>query len=236
MQNAVLPATVLRALLILDHHKVAVSWVGNRVEFRSAATPSERIVALLDSLEPAIVAALRPNGDGRSLLDLARERHRPLLEAVEKQRPPDVDDDHWQEATNGLWVFLASGRADEALSLGWPRDELFAVPPVWANVALCGAGLLIRDREVIEVTANGIQIKTDSGSILSFYRKPKVDYRLVYETRRKSLVPNLGHDEAHFRALDFAINFCRQHAGVSLEEAKALVRAAIAAALDGAQK
>jgi hypothetical protein len=61
-------------------------------------------------------------------------------------------------------------------------------------------------------------------------RKPEVDYRLVYETRRKSLVPNLGADEAHFRAFDFAVSFCREHSGCDLEQAKALVRAAIAKA------
>jgi hypothetical protein len=233
MQNAVLPAEILRALRLLDRHKVAVSWIGDKVEFRSVARPSDDMIALIDAHEPAIVKALRPNGDGRSLLDLARERHRPLLDGVDEQRPPDVADDRWQEAIDGLWVFAASGLANEALRLGWPHDELFAVPPLWANVALCGAGLLIADREVIDIAANRIQIKTASGATLSFYRKPEVDYRLVYETRRKSLAHNLGADEAHFRALDHAINSCQEQSGCDLEQAKQLVRAAIAKA--GAQ-
>jgi hypothetical protein len=63
-------------------------------------------------------------------------------------------------------------------------------------------------------------------------RKPEVDYRLVYETRRKALAPNLGDDEAHFRAFDHSVSFCRQHSGCDLEEAKARVRDALA----GAQK
>ena len=87
--------------------------------------------------------------------------------------------------------------------------------------------MLIDDREVVAVTAEAIQIKTASGATLSFYRKPAVDYRLVYETRRKSLA-SLGGDEPHFRAFDFAVSFCRQHSGCDLEEAKKLVRAAIA--------
>jgi hypothetical protein len=229
MQNAVLPAEVLRALRLLDRHKVAVSWIGDKVEFRSVVRPSDDMIALIDAHEPAIVKALRPNSDGRSLIDLARERHRPLLGTVEKQRPPDVDDDPWQEAIDGLWVFVASGRADEALSFGWPRDELFAVPPVWANVALCGAGLLIGGREITEVTANAIKIRAASGSILSFYRRPQPDYGLVYRERLKAL-RGLGPDEAHFRAFDFTVSFCRKHSGLGLEEAKALVRAAIAKA------
>jgi hypothetical protein len=141
-----------------------------------------------------------------------------------------VTDDRWQEAADGLWVFVASGHADEALRLGWLHDELFAVPPLWANVALCGAALLIDDREVIEVTSAAIRIKPASGAILSFYRKPQPNYRLVYETRRKALARNLGDDEAHFRAFDHAVNFCREHTGLGVEEAKKLVRAAIAKA------
>jgi hypothetical protein len=62
---------------------------------------------------------------------------------------------------------------------------------------------------------------------------PQIDYALVYRERRKSLVRNLGADEAHFRALDFTINFCREHSGCDLEEAKKRVRAAVAKA--GAQ-
>jgi hypothetical protein len=84
MQNVVLPAEVLRALRLLDRHKVAVSWIGDKVEFRSVARPPDDMIALIDAHEPAIVKALRPKSDGRSLLDLARERHRPLLEAVEE--------------------------------------------------------------------------------------------------------------------------------------------------------
>jgi hypothetical protein len=185
------------------------------------------MIALMDAHEPAIVKALRPNSGGRSPLDLARERHRPLLEDVDERRPPDVTDDRWQEAIDGLWVFLASGHADEALRLGWSRDELFAVPPLWANVALCGAALLIGDREVTAVTADKIQIKSESGSILSFYRRPQPDYGLVYRERLKAL-RGLGHDEAHFRAFDHAVSFCRQHSGCDLEEAKTLVRTALA--------
>jgi hypothetical protein len=41
----------------------------------------------------------------------------------------------------------------------------------------------------------------------------------VYNKRRKSLVRSLGADEAHFRALDHAVNLCREHSGCDLEEA-----------------
>jgi excisionase family DNA binding protein len=56
------------------------------------------------------------------------------------------------------------------------------------------------------------------------------DWADLYRKKRKSLVRSLGADEAHFRALDFTINLCREHSGCDLEKAKALVRAAIAKA------
>ena len=80
------------------------------------------------------------------------DRHFPLLYDIEEARPHDVNDAQWDVAMRGLRTFLATGRADEALRLGWTKDELFRVPPVWARVDLCGAALLIGDREVVEVT------------------------------------------------------------------------------------
>jgi hypothetical protein len=54
----------------------------------------------------------------------------PLLEAVEAARPPDVTDDLWQTAVDGLRFFLLAGWGAEAERLGWPDDELYRVPPL----------------------------------------------------------------------------------------------------------
>jgi hypothetical protein len=58
-------------------------------------------------------------------------------------------------------------------------------------------------------------------------RPAQVDYRLVYEARHRELSPAFGHDEAHFRAFDHAVNVACA-AGHGREEAKSLVLAAIA--------
>jgi hypothetical protein len=145
----------------------------------------------------------------------------------EDAKPPDAT--QWGVAIRGLRVFIATGGADKALGLGWSHDELFAVPPLWANAAACGAGLLIGDREVVAVTAEAIRIKTASGATLSLYRCPQPDLALVYRERLKAL-RGLGGDEPHFRAFDYAVSFCREHSGCDLEQAKATVRAAIAKA------
>ena len=56
------------------------------------------------------------------------DRHFPLLCDIEEARPDDVDDAQWDVAMRGLRTFLATGGADEALRLSWPKDELFRSP------------------------------------------------------------------------------------------------------------
>lgn len=236
MQNVNLQthAEALRALRLLDRHKVAVSWVGDKVEFRSGAAPPDDIIALLDRYEPAIVKLMRPSGDGRSLLDLARERHRPLLEAVERRRPPDVTDSQWREATDGLWVFVAVGHGAEAERLGWPLDELYRVPELWSQVHLTGAALAVGDREVVNVSSTEIRIKTASGATLAFYRRPQPDFALVFRERFKLIRGNYasGAEEPQLRALEYVVNFYRSHHLCDLETAKAAVTAILQAAAE----
>jgi hypothetical protein len=131
---------------------------------------------------------------------------------------------------HGLQTFIATGYADEAQRLGWLHDELFATPPVWSHVDLCGVGLLIGDREVTEVAAGAIHIKAASGATLSFYRRSPPDYGLVYRERLKLFGLDASIEEVQLRALDFTIDFCRDHSGCDLGKAKELVLAAIAKA------
>jgi hypothetical protein len=229
MQNVALPAETLRALRMLSRHKVAVSWVGDKVEFRSEAAPPSGVVALLDRHEPGIVRLMRPSGDdGLSPLKRAYKRHEPRLEAVEGKRPPDVTKSQWREAMDGLEVFLLSGHADEALKLGWPEKELFGVPEMWGNVATCGAGLLIGHREVVNITSTEIRIKTASGATLAFYRKPQISYAVAYRARIKSLGADSLKEEPRLRALEAVVNLYRaDHPDADVDAAKAAVLAAI---------
>jgi hypothetical protein len=155
------------------------------------------------------------------------DRHFPVLYDIEEARPDDVNDAQWDVAMRGLRTFLATGGADDALRLGWTKDELFRVPPLWARVDLCGAALLIGDREVVEVKPAEIRIKTASGATLAFYRKPEVDIGLVYSERFKILNRNVDAAEAHARSYDYAISAHRSHYGSDLAAAKVAVMAAI---------
>jgi hypothetical protein len=209
---------------------ITVEWNNGRIRARASSEPDPRIASEIKKNVNALGVLLRPGDDGWSELDRRREAARPLLENVEARRPSDVSDDRWRAAMNGLEAFLVAGHADEAQRLGWSHDELFAVPPVWARVDLCGVGLLIGDREVTEVTAGAIQIKAASGATLSFYRPSQPDFGLVYRERLKLLRRNVPEEEARARAYDFTVSVCREHSGCDLEKAKSLVRAAIAKA------
>jgi hypothetical protein len=213
-----------------------IAITGDRLSISRASNLPPGLLDEIRADKPALMAALRsppacpepaPDETDETLgLGLDGE-HRAILEAAMRRRPNDVRDAQWEVAIGGLRAFLRDGHGAEAERLGWPPDELYHVPELWSQIHLTGAALLIGDREVTAVTADKIQIKSESGSILSFYRRPQPEYGLVYRERLKAL-RGLGDDEAHFRAFDHAVSFCRQHSGCDLEQAKALVRAAIA--------
>jgi hypothetical protein len=110
------------------------------------------------------------------------------------------------------------------------------VPELWSQIHLCGAALSVGDREVIGITAAEIRIRTASGASLAFYRKPEIDYRLVFETHLKLIRGNYpdGAEEPRLRAVEHAVNAYRSHHNCSLEDAKAAVLAAIARAKETA--
>jgi hypothetical protein len=158
-------AAALRVLRALETHGASVTWDGTRVVVSPPHREADGVIETLGDL-------LRSGADGQSLLDQAWACHEPLMRTVKAAKPSDATDAQWRLAIEGLQIFLLSGWADEAERLGWLEIELYAIPPVWARVALCGAGLLIADREVIEVAANTIKIRTATGATQTFYRHP----------------------------------------------------------------
>jgi hypothetical protein len=200
---------------------VSVQWRDGRAVFKAPAPPAAEIVALIDARKAEISAFLHPEAVQRRLDAEAM--------VFQTKQPPDATDVQWDVAMRGLRTFLAAGHGAEAERLGWPKDELYAVPKLWSQIHLCGAALLIGDREVVSITADEIRIRTASGATLAFRRRPQPDYAVAYRQRCKELA-HLGHDEARFRAFDHCIALCRQLSGCDLEEAKALVRGAIAKA------
>ena len=201
---------------------VSVQWRGGRAVFKAAAAPPADIVALIDTRKAEISAFLHP--------DAIQSRLDAEANVLRAPRPPDVADDRWETALRGLRAFLAAGHGHEAARLGWPRDELYAVPPLWSQINLCGAALLIGDREVVSLTADAIALRTPSGAVLRTYRKPQIDYALIYETRLKLIRGNYaGHsEEPRLRAVEHTVNTYRSnHPSDTVDTAKTAVLAAI---------
>jgi hypothetical protein len=205
MMTDSIPAVLNR----LARSGVSVRWHDGRAVFSAAAEPPADVVALIDARKAEISEFLRP--------DAVQRR---LYAEADLPRPPDVSDGAWRTATVGLRAFLAAGYGDEALRLDWSRDELFAVPPVWSRVDLCGAALLIGDCAVTEVTPAEIQIKTASGAIQTFRRKPTPDLALVYRTHCEILRRDFKHEDAEPLAYDRAVAFNQGHYGSDLATAK----------------
>ena len=220
MTTPTMYAEGLRVLWFLASRGVEATWDGTAV----VLAPSEPVADV-----PALEVVLRPGADGRSHLQRARTEHAKFLREVKAARPADADNRQWRRAIEGLEFFLFSGWGDEAERLGWPKDELYAVPSLWSRVDLCGAALLIGDREIVNITSAEIRIKAASGSTLAFYRKPAVDYGVAYRARIKELGDDGLKEEPRLRAFEFVVGlYLTNHPGIGVDEARAAVQIAIA--------
>jgi hypothetical protein len=212
--------TISAVLSRLAQSGVSVQWRDGKAVFSAAAEPPADVVAFVDTHKAEISAFLHP--------DAVQRRLEAEADSLRAPRPPDVSDGQWEIALRGLQAFIANGHSAEALRLGWPRSELFAVPPVWARVDLCGVGLLIGDCEVTEVTSTRIQIKTSSGAVQAFYRRPEIDYGLAYRTRLASIGLDAQKEEFQLRTLEAVVNLYRSHhPGSDIDAAKVAVLAVI---------
>jgi hypothetical protein len=212
--------TAAEVLTLAKARGVTIRLDGAELELTADRKPDADLLDAIAGCKVEISAFLHP--------DAIRCRLEAEAEVLRAPRPPDVTDAHWAAALRGLRAFIAAGHGAEALRLGWPKDKLYAVPPLWSRVDLCGAGLLIGDREVIGITPNEIRIKTDSGASLAFYRKPEVDYALAYRSRIKSLGDDGLIEEHQLRALEATVGLFRSNnPGASIDEAKTAVLAAI---------
>jgi hypothetical protein len=210
----------LRVLWLLFSRGVSAAWDGTAVVI---APPDPTADGAIEALE----TVLRPDADGCSYLQRARARHASFLREAADAKPADATSRQWRDAIEGLESFLLSGWGDEALRLGWPRDELFKVPELWSQIDRCGCALLIAGREVIGITPGEIRIKTPSGATPAFYRKPKVDYGVAYRARIKSLGDDGLKEEPRLRALEAVVGlYLTNHPGADIDAAKAAVLAA----------
>jgi hypothetical protein len=198
---------------------ISIGWRDGKAVFSAPTEPPSETVALIDSRKGEISAFLRP--------DVVQRRFEAETDLLQAPRPPDVNDSAWQAALRGLKAFIANGHGDEALRLGWPRDELYAVPPIWSRVDLCGVGLLIGDGVVVEITSTRIGVRTSSDAPQAFYKRPEFDIALAYSARIKSIGLDAAKEEPRLRAVEAVVLSYQAHHRCDFETAKAKVLAAI---------
>ena len=212
--------TAAEVLTLAKAHGVTIKLDGAELELTADRKPGADLLDAIAGCKAEIITFLHP--------DAVRRRLEAEAEVLRAPRPPDVADADWAAALRGLRAFLAAGYGEEAERLGWPKAELFAVPPLWSRVDLCGAALAIGDREVIGITPTEIRIKTASGSTLAFYRKPQVDYAVAYRARIQGLGDDGLNEEPRLRAREATVNlFLANNPGATIDEAAAAVTAAI---------
>ena len=122
--------------------------------------PAADLVAELRAVKPELLRVLAGRLAARAIINTA-------------EPPPDCSEQRWVVARRGLKRFLDEGWGDQSTLLGWTLEELYAVPPVWGRVDLCGAALLIADRRVVAITEATITTVGVTGSHLKFYRAPR---------------------------------------------------------------
>jgi hypothetical protein len=190
----------------------------NKLQARGKGDPPAHLLKRVGEFREALIEALPTLVLDREGADaaVAAAMASPPLDVVEKER--------WAEKAR-----LDLAAAAEAA--GWPKDELFAVPPVWARDDLRGVGLSLGDSEVTEVTPTRIGIRTASGAPQAFYRRPQPDYAVAYKAHLalNRHETEAGNEEARLRAIERVVGLYRQHhPNCTIDEAKVAVLQALA--------
>jgi hypothetical protein len=92
--------------------------------------------------------------------------------ALERRCPDAIPVDRWQWAVEDGRGFLGQW-AEQAEALGWSVDDVLGLHPTAPATRYDAMGLVwcLRGSKVVALTANTATIRTESGSLLQFYRK-----------------------------------------------------------------
>ena len=173
-------ALALKALAAANAAGVAVILDGDGLILDP--TPPASLIAQIKAVKPDLLRILAGRVAARAIIHAA-------------ESPSDCSPQRWVVARRGLKRLLDEGWGDQATLLGWTLEELYAVPPVWGRVDLCGAALLIADRRVVAITEQTITTVGVTGSYLKFYRAPRVHVAdVVAEDVRADVVAEVVAD------------------------------------------
>ena len=157
---------------------VSVGIDGGDLVLQASAPAPPAVLAALSRHKAAIVALLRPpspallaewNAGVSRLRTMARPRVRP---------------DRWRQAIVDAGRFLDQWGA-QAAALGWATLDVFGAHPTHPIERLDCAGLviLLHGDELAALTADTARIRTSSGALLTYYRRPRPGAVPLWELR-----------------------------------------------------
>ena len=117
-------ALALKALAAANAAGVAVILDGDGLILDP--TPPAALIAQIKAVKPDLLRVLAGREAARAIIDTA-------------EPPPECSSQRWEVARRGLRRFAQDGWGDQATLIGWTVEELYAVPPVWGRIDLCGA-------------------------------------------------------------------------------------------------
>jgi hypothetical protein len=131
------------------------------------------IVALLSAAEPAndVVPERQPVQDVAGLpLEIADGVHAILSADGAQGIPPH----RWPRVQRDVVQLLESGWLEPALALGWTAADLFGCDrrAPWHRLDRAGLVLLTGGHEIVELTEEVAALRTSTGSVLRFRRRP----------------------------------------------------------------
>jgi hypothetical protein len=128
------------------------------------------IVSLLSAAKPANHAASIVQNVGGLPREVADGVHAILSADGARGIPPQC----WLRVQRDVARLLEGGWAQQALNLGWTAADLFGCDhrAPWHRLDRAGLVLLTGGHEIVELTARDAALRTVTGSVLRFLRRP----------------------------------------------------------------
>jgi TubC N-terminal docking domain len=128
------------------------------------------IVALLSEEESANDAASIVQSVGGLPRDVADGVHAILSADGAQGIPPQ----RWPRVQRDVVRLLEGGWAQQALNFGWTAADLFGCDrrAPWHRLDRAGLVLLTGGHEIVELSADDVALRTSTGSVLRFRRRP----------------------------------------------------------------
>jgi hypothetical protein len=131
------------------------------------------IVALLSGTEPANDAASEPLV-ALSAPGLPQEIADGVRAILAAESAPGVPPQRWPQVQRDAARLVEGGWVHQALALGWTVADLFGCDQraPWYRLDRAGLVLLTGGHELVELTAHAAALRTRTGSVLRFRRRP----------------------------------------------------------------